>query len=89
MSINILPIDSLPEDLRPGRTSQGARVLDAVRASSSLMVRIDGDRPEEVQRLYKSLMQYRRRQERAPFCMRKKGDVLYVWIAEQHQGTVR
>ena len=85
MAINIKPVDTIPESTyRKGpRHSKCMEVVDAAKLAPSHKVALDSEDPDELDKLYKSLIQWRTRHKTENVGIRKDKDVVYVWIEEK------
>jgi len=85
LSIRTEVLDELPTHAqRSRRESVCQEIVDLAIAQSPKYVKVDSDDTAELTKLYKSMIQYRTRHAaRVNIGLRKAGDALYVWIADE------
>jgi hypothetical protein len=85
MALKVSVINELPlKARRSARESECSRIIDQAREVSPRYVMVTAETHEDFQRVYKLMIQHKRRHELdAPFNMRKLGDQLFVWITEE------
>ncbi|MBI5947271.1 MAG: hypothetical protein HY875_03945 [Chloroflexi bacterium] len=75
-----------PSTQRGPRKSVSRDAYEAAQKSASGKLRVTGD-PTEVERFYKSMIQWRNRHGRLAVHVRKDGDKVYVWVDKGDPGT--
>jgi len=85
LSIRTEVLDELPDKAkRSGRESVCQEIVDLAIAQTPKYVKVDSDDTAELTKVYKSMIQYRARHAaRVKIDLRKVGDALYVWIADE------
>ena len=83
-NIQVDIVESLPDGAkRSRRKSQFAEVLDLVQANPDRFVRIQSQEPKAALRLYKSAIQFRRRNPHLNLMLRKQGNMFFAWCEKQ------
>jgi hypothetical protein len=84
MPIKSKPIKEIPEEAfqRRTRSSICTDTIEGIKASESKKAEITADTPQELDKFYKTLIQWRSRHKGEGVQFRKTKDVLYVWIEE-------
>lgn len=84
MSIRTTILDDLPAHLRrSGRQSVCHDVVVLAIVQSPKYIKIEADTDDDLQKFYKSMIQYRTRHKAAvTIDMRKHRDALFIWIPE-------
>ena len=83
------PIKEIPEEAfqRRTRSSVCTDTIEGIKQSESKKAEIKGDTPEELDKFYKTLIQWRSRHKDEGVQFRKTKDVLYVWIEDPSTGA--
>ena len=89
MPIKSKPIKEIPEEAFQRRTHSSVctDTIEGIKASESKKAEITADTPQELDKFYKTLIQWRSRHKGEGVQFRKTKDVLYVWIEEPGSGT--
>lgn len=87
MAINYKPVDEIPETAgrRGPRDSECMRAYQQARATPSKKVQVQTDSREELERFYKSMIQWRNRHRDTNVEVKKDGDAVYVWIRDEDE----
>lgn len=72
-------VDSIPPPRNGPRRSDMLRAYIAARESRTKKVRYDGE-ADQIDRFYRSMVQWRRRHPEAKLNIRKDGSSVYVWV---------
>lgn len=88
MPIKVKPLKEIPAEafLRQTRSSLCSDTIAAIKASPTQKAEISGETPEELDKFYKTLIQWRSRHREEGVQFRKTKDVLYIWIGDAHGG---
>lgn len=79
MAFIIEDIDEFPED-RPRRRNWITDLLDRLESSATGKVRMMDDNQADLDRRYKTLIQWRSRHKDLGLRVRKRGEIVYVWL---------
>lgn len=84
MAINYRPIEEIPATAgrRGPRDSECMRAYRAASEAPQKQVVVETDDREEIERFYKSMIQWRNRHRETGVEVKKDGPVVYVWIDE-------
>lgn len=84
MPINVKEIQKIPEEAfqRRTRSSVCTDTIEAIKNSKSQRAEITGGTQEELDKFYKTLIQWRSRHKDEGVQFRKTRDSLYIWIGE-------
>ncbi len=87
MAIQISQTTELPAEARRGRESKCEDIVALAKNDPSQVVVIEAETPDELTKLYKSMIQFRsRRHETKTLGLRKTSGKLYVFvITEEHR----
>jgi uncharacterized protein (UPF0305 family) len=84
MPIKMKPIREVPQEAfqRRTRSSVCTDTIEAIKKSDTQKAEIKADTAEELDKFYKTLIQWRSRHKDQDVNFRKAKDVLYIWIGE-------
>jgi hypothetical protein len=77
--LRMTEVDSIPPLRKGPRQSRMLNAYLAAKESRTKKIRFDGE-AKEVDRFYRSLMQWQRRHPEAGINIRKDGDSVFVWL---------
>jgi hypothetical protein len=82
------PVDEVPtaDETTEVRNSPSMRAWIAAQRAYSKRVEAKGLPPDEADRFYRALLQWKRRHPDKPIGVRKLGDKVYVWIPDEADG---
>ena len=81
LTVIFTEVEAIPADaFRCQRQSDSSRALDALRASASGVVEVSATSRSELERFYRSLVQFRSRHPEEGLGIRKAGDRIYLWV---------
>lgn len=85
--VSFEPVDDVPDaDEATGvRNSPSMRAWIAAQRAYSKRVEAKGLQPDEADRFYRALLQWKRRHPDKPIAVRKVGDKVYVWIPDDSE----
>lgn len=84
MALSVTPIKEIPESTHRwgARDSKCLDVVEAALHAPEKKVSVESSDEKELDKFYKSMIQWRTRHQEQPVALRKDRNKLYVWIPE-------